>query len=73
MTRDLNPGPRSRSRNNLEVQGYRDVDACLKYAVWLNSSHSVILHVEVLSPKSRKDPFDAIDGNSCGRKRGKAF
>jgi hypothetical protein len=29
----------------------------MKYAAWLNSSHSIILHIEVLLPKSRKDPF----------------
>jgi hypothetical protein len=67
MTRDLNPAPDLDllKLKNLEVQGYRDA--------WLNGSHSVILDVEVLSPKSRKDPFDAIDGNSGGCKQRGAF
>jgi len=37
---DLNLGPRSRScikLKNLEVQGYRDADACVKYAACRHS------------------------------------
>jgi len=61
-TRDLKPQAQISILH--QAQEPRGSGIEMQMRAW-NTLHVVILDVEVLSPKSRKDSFDAIDGNFC--------